>query len=397
MDILMISYWDFQEHGMQVTKRTPLYFAQQGHKVTFMVHSETTEKPSLIKDLHPNVKILRFDLPLKPLLRIPKLRRIRQLFFFGVLCIFNALKMYRDGKKPNVIYAAECDAIFIGVFLRWFFNIPLITRYYGVSNVLLKHQYKHTLYALSLRCPANMAIITDDGTEGKKIIKRMNEKIGTIHFWKNGIDKPIIDSKKIRRFYNEFRIQDNQVVLITVGRLYGWKRIDRAIKVLAYLVYGKKLRVKLLVVGHGPERPHLERLAQDLGVDDALEFTGPVQHENIYNVYALADIFMSFHDMANLGNPLWEAINSGLCIVTLKTGDTAQVISNGINGMLFQIDSDEEGLIKRLADAIEELVCNPEYRKKLATGAKEYGKKHLWTWDERLRAELDNILRLIDS
>lgn len=37
--ILMISFWDFQDEGMQVTQRTPLFFSERGHKVTFMVHS----------------------------------------------------------------------------------------------------------------------------------------------------------------------------------------------------------------------------------------------------------------------------------------------------------------------------------------------------------------------
>lgn len=394
MDILLISYWDFQDHGMQVTKRTPLYFAQQGHKVTFMVHSEMTNKPSKIDNLHPNVKVLRFDMPFKWLNKIPKLKRIRHLALFGIFCFYHSMMIYRRGKKPSIIYSAECDAILIGTVLHWIFSVPLITRYYGISTQLLEHPYKFMLYALSLRCPADMAIVTNDGTNALNLLRRVNNKIKEFCFWQNGIDRPIFNRLKTRYFRQKYQIPDNHVVFLTNSRLYGWKRVDRAIRTMELLV-NKNLPVTLLVVGNGPEEYRLKELSVALGVDTAVVFTGPVKHEDIYNIYAIADVLFSFYEMSNVGNPLWEAINVGLCIVTLNTGSTDEIISDGHNGRLIEIECDEDTLIMRISDVVEELVNNSEYRQRLAAGAKVYGRKNLWTWDERLKTELNSIYRLL--
>ena len=394
MEMLMISYWDFQDHGIQVTKRTPLYFAQQGHNVTFMVHSEMTLKPSKIDNLHQNAKVLRFEMPFKWFDRIPKLNRIRQLILFGLFCFFHTRMLYRDGKKPSIIYSAECDAILIGTVLSRILKIPLITRYYGVSNLLIEHPFKHFLYSLCLRCPADMAILTNDGTNALKILQKVNKNIGKLYFWSNGIDKINLQLKNSQCFRKLFQIPEDRVILLTVGRLYGWKRVDRAIKAVAILIQ-KKICVNLLVVGHGPEKSRLKKLATELGVDSSVFFVGAVKHEEMSNIYSIGDILLSFHEMANLGNPVWEAMNAGLCIVTLNDGKTNEIITDGITGKLIDIDFDEERLIVQISNELEELVTCPEYRHRLATGAKIYGENNLWTWNDRLKTELESINMLL--
>jgi glycosyltransferase involved in cell wall biosynthesis len=118
-------------------------------------------------------------------------------------------------------------------------------------------------------------------------------------------------------------------------------------------------------------------------------------HEQIYNAYTLADIFLSLYDMSNVGNPLWESINMGLCIVTLDTGDTGEVIRDRVNGRLIAPDADDGVIARRVSEALAELVENPAERKRLAQGAREFGRRSLWTWEERLQAELDAISGLV--
>ena len=400
----MISYWDFQEHGMQVIKRTPLYFAQQGHKVTFMVHSETTEKPALIKDLHPNVRILRFNLTLKCIERIPKLRRIKQLSFFGVLCIFNALKMYRDGKKPSVIYAAESDAVLTGCILRWLYKAPLVTRFYGVSRItayfdserkkLNRIGLRHIGSRLALTRKADMIVITNDGSNGLELVRVINRRVKNVKFWRNGIDKKFVSSSNVSSLCEFHGIRPEDFVLLTVCRLDPMKRVDRAIRALNYLQKAGVMNSKLVVVGHGSECLSLEGLASKLGIEQSVLFVGAVEHDRIYEYYALGDVFLSLYDSSNVGNPLLEALNSGKCIVSLNTGSTDEVIRDGINGILLEVGDDEIDLAKRLAAVLKELYMNPELLIRLTNGAKAYSKQHQWTWNERLKVELDSIVNL---
>lgn len=392
----MISYWDFQEHGIAGPKKTPLYFAQNGHNIKFFVHSEQTANPSKIVDLHLNIEVYRFELPLKFLSKIPKINRIRQLFLFAFYCLYNLSKIYKRGEKPDVIYAVECDAILIGSILRHIYRIPLVTRHYGVSRLLLEHPIRHFLYPLSLTRSADLKIVSDDGTNGLEILKNFNPSVKRIKFWRDGFEPAKTEAKEISRLRNKYGLKSSDFVLLTVSRLKSWKRVDRALRVMHFLDKKQKREIKLLIVGHGPERENLERLAKELDVTDSVIFTGPVEHRNIYNFYGLVDIFLSLYDFSNVGNPILEALISGKCIVTMNNGGTPEVITNGVNGILVEVNKDEESLARELAKVITRLVENEEYRHELGKGAKEYAEKHLWTWDERLQAELESIEELVN-
>jgi glycosyltransferase involved in cell wall biosynthesis len=395
LDILMVSSWDFQEHGMQAILRTPLHFTERGHKVTFLVHSELTSKPSRVQDLHPNIQVRRFDLPCKFLRAMPKLNRLRQLSLFTIYSLRALRRLYADGRKPDVIYAAECDAILLGSLLRRRYRVPFVCRYYGVSTILLEHPVKHLLYRLAITRPCDMAIVTDDGTSGGEVLRRMNPGIGMLKFWRNGIDPPHIDADKVATIRRRHQIDDSDFVLMTNSRLYGWKRVDRAIRVLARLVKITERSIKLLIVGHGPERAALESLAEELGVTGAVIFTGAVHHDHIYDYYSVADVLLSLYDMSNLGNPTWEAINVGRCVLALQCGYEDSVITHGQNGLLVTRSEDEETLAGDVAAAVKSLAEDPDLQQRLELGARQLGKEALWTWHERLDAEADAIEALV--
>lgn len=394
MHILMISYWDFQEHGMQVTLKTPIYFAEQGHKVTFLVHSEMTQKPAKLTNLHVNLDVIRFEIPFKRITKTPKLGRIWQILCFGYGCINEMLTLSKKGTLPDVIYAAECDAIIVGKLINTFFKLPFITRYYGVSTQLLIKPFRHLLYFLCIKTPADLAIVTDDGTDGERLLRLNNKRTKEYLFLKNGVDSPTIIPEDVDCFKKRYCIPAENIVLLTVSRLYGWKRVDRAVKTLSALLKKSCLSVSLVIVGHGPEQENLQKMVADLGIKSNVIFTGAIKHTDVYNAYAAADILLSLYDMSNVGNPLWEAMISGLCILTLNTGDTGAVIKDGMNGRLIDVDEDENILIGRLADALITLVTDEKLRKSLAKNGNEYAKEHMMTWDQRLQVELEHIKKL---
>jgi len=395
LQILMISYWDFQEKGIQVIERTPLYFAGRGAQIKFFVHSEQTAYPSEKIDVHPNICVYRFRLPLRFLSVIPKINRIRQLFFFAIYCLYYALRIYRQGIKPDVIYAAECDAILIGSLLRRIYRVPLIARYYGISTILLNKPYSHFFYFLGLTRKSDMAIVTDDGTISLQELTRINRKTKNFKFWRNGVDRISLDSQRISEIASQLNLERNDFLLMTNSRLYGWKRVDRAVRLMPFLLTRTSLPLKLMIVGDGPEKQNLNILARKLGVQQAILFTGWVKHTDIYNFYSLASVFLSFYEMSNIGNPLLEALNSGKCIVTLNTGGTSGIIKNGENGILVDREEEEVKLTERLASIIKHLIENEGYRLKLEQGAREYARKFLWTWEERLEVEWKSVQELV--
>src|SRR3954451_19374105 len=73
---------------------------------------------------------------------------------------------------------------------------------------------------------------------------------------------------------------DGKVLLLFVGRLVLQKDIPTLIRAMASVV-GARPDVRLAIAGDGPERPMAERLAEQLGAQDAIRFLGMVPHVEV--------------------------------------------------------------------------------------------------------------------
>ena len=85
-------------------------------------------------------------------------------------------------------------------------------------------------------------------------------------------------------------------------------------------------RVKLVVVGEGPERARLEARYRDV------IFAGARYGSELATHYASADIFLFPSMTETYGNVTVEALASGLAVVAYRYAAAAQHIRDGING-----------------------------------------------------------------
>lgn len=110
-------------------------------------------------------------------------------------------------------------------------------------------------------------------------------------------------------------------VVLTVSRLVRRKRVEWLIQALALLAEGDLNRVRLVIVGDGPERYRLETMARELAVSRRVEFRGEVPPHKVNEAYAEADIFALPSSAEGLSNALLEAMSFGLpCVTAEPTG-----------------------------------------------------------------------------
>jgi glycosyltransferase involved in cell wall biosynthesis len=141
--------------------------------------------------------------------------------------------------------------------------------------------------------------------------------------------------------------------LLCVGRLVPAKGQHILLDALALLL-ARGRRVRLALVGQGPDRPSLEAQAGRLGLGSAVSFAGAVNQDEISGYYAAADAFVLPSFAEGLPVVLMEAMALGVpCITTHITG-VPELIRDGIEGLLVA-PSDVEGL----AAAIERLMDDP--------------------------------------
>jgi glycogen synthase len=155
-----------------------------------------------------------------------------------------------------------------------------------------------------------------------------------------------------------------------VGRLAAQKSVHTLVKAVSRL---RTLGVQVLLVGDGLQRPKLEALVHELGLEDRVHFIGFVPHEEVPAVLNHVDALVLPSVSEELGSVLLEATQSGLPIVASRTGGIPDVIRDGENGLLFT-----PGNAGELAGAVDRVLKEPELASRLGTEARRRAKYYDW-------------------
>ena len=159
--------------------------------------------------------------------------------------------------------------------------------------------------------------------------------------------------KRVRKYYrrdtdvlyppvdiNQFSISDSkQNYYLGLGRMVHYKKFNILIETF------KKLPKKtLILVGDGPERNHLEKLAE--GYNNII-FSGQLSNDEIQIRYSNAKAFL-LPQKEDAGIVQLEAMASGTPVIAFASGGILDVIQEKVNGLFFYEQTPES-----LIDAIE--------------------------------------------
>lgn len=161
------------------------------------------------------------------------------------------------------------------------------------------------------------------------------------------------------------RQKDEPIQLIFVGRLEPVKRVDRILKALE-LLQQKGKAVEFTVIGDGSQRTKLEKIAENLGVSDSVEFTGRVPHDKIPEYLNANDIFVLASRMENHPIALKEALACGVYAVGPDKGRISEMLEHEENGHLYIPENGET-----LAAALEEVIESGTYGNNNVTDERE--------------------------
>jgi glycosyltransferase involved in cell wall biosynthesis len=134
--------------------------------------------------------------------------------------------------------------------------------------------------------------------------------------------------------------------VLSVTRLVAWKNVDKLIEVCA------KLKLRLFVVGDGPESDNLTKLAESLKAN--VVFCGAVSQRDLPKYYQRSKIFVLNSTFEATSYSLLEARASGcLSIANIGTG-SEEVITHLVDGILVD-PIDSESLLRAILFCLENI------------------------------------------
>jgi glycosyltransferase involved in cell wall biosynthesis len=178
-----------------------------------------------------------------------------------------------------------------------------------------------------------------------------------LHFINTDRFRPDIEVRQKVR--GELACADHFVVL-AVANLIREKGID----VLLHALAQTPPDVRLWVVGTGPEAAALERLRDELGLEQRVRFFGQQVHVQPFMQAADCLVCPSlWAEAAGLVNV--EALSTGLPVLASHTGGIPEYVEDGVTGYLFPAGNDQA-----LAAGIRRLRDDPERCRRLGTAAR---------------------------
>ncbi len=200
------------------------------------------------------------------------------------------------------------------------------------------------------------------------------EKIEVIH---NGASAAFLGDHDPAPVREQFGFGDD-LVLGFVGFVRAWHGLSRAVSFLAQ--YERK-DVRLFIVGDGPARADLKRLAADLGVASRVTFAGVVQPEALPAYVAAFDVALQ-PAVVEYASPLklFEYMAAAKPILAPDAQNIREVLSSGEDASLFDCDNDHA-----FDKALTHLIEDEELRQRLGAAARASLMRHGLTWDENAR------------
>lgn len=150
--------------------------------------------------------------------------------------------------------------------------------------------------------------------------------------------------------------------ILYAGNLVPTKGVDVLVRAFA-LLRARGIAAGLRILGEGPSRAALVRLAESLGVQDSVEWSDFVPQDRMPAEYAAAAVTVlpSRGGTEGLGLTLVEALLAGSAVIGARSGGIPEVVEHGVTGLLVP-----DGDPPALAAALEQLLGDPAARTRLA-------------------------------
>ena len=222
----------------------------------------------------------------------------------------------------------------------------------------------------------------------------------------NGVDEDkitvlpnAVDSSKFNMAPKDKKLEselgfEGKVVIGYIGSFVEYEGLDLLLEACSILKEKHGDIFRLLLVGDGDTMQLLRRTARFLQLEDQVVFTGRIPHDDVQRYYSLIDIAPLPRKglrVCELVSPLkpFEAMGAGKVLITSSVQALAEIVQDGVTGMVFEKDNSVD-----LALKLETAILDEELRKNIGGNANRWViENHSWdVISQRVTSLYDKIL-----
>lgn len=232
----------------------------------------------------------------------------------------------------------------------------LLSRWYDIVHVNTQHGHVHytvpqkILNAVTLAATDGIAFNSGVTRDSYSSVERLLKRSASERLCHNGVD---ID--RVAPYVTEV---DEIDVAVTACRLIKRKNIETLIRAIA------KTDLRLRIIGDGPRRDRLKKVAATTGARSDIEFLGYIENRaDVYAELSQGDVFVLPSHAEGFGVSLAEAMALGLPVVVSDIPVFHEVAGDA--GVFVNEDSPSD-----IASGVTELQSDPDYARQLSDRSK---------------------------
>ena len=275
--------------------------------------------------------------------------------------VFPQLRQMIAQCQPDILESRNVKSHFLVRMLGWHRKCRWVAWNHGYTATNWLDRAYSQLDRWSLR--GAYRVVTVCGPFADKLESRGidRDRITVLH---NSV-KPFVAPplEQVRRVQHSLGLQDEAVIL-AVGRLSYEKGIADLLRAAAVLSNTKGVpNFRLVLVGDGPEREALARLASRLGIEGKLTMAGFQRDTKPY--YSIATLMAVSSHTEGSPNVVLEAMAAGLPIAATAVGGIPEILEEGLTGLMVPPRNPDA-----MASAILRILTDPEMRLRLGAAAR---------------------------
>jgi N-acetyl-alpha-D-glucosaminyl L-malate synthase BshA len=374
LKIVIVCYPTFGGSGVVATE-LGLYLSKKGHEIHFI----TYKQPVRIQNLTPLLHFHEVHVPTYDLFKYQPYELALSSRMVEIVKKYKIDLLHVHYAIPHA-YAAYMSKKMLedeGI------SIPMITTLHGTDITLVG---SHPFYKKAVQFSINNSeYVTAVSQSLKEDTERLFEVSKDIRVIPNFIDLSKTHQRNVPCNKDVIATGD-QFVITHISNFRPLKRIIDILKVFEKV--RKKLNVKLLMVGDGPEKERAKRYCRAHKLDDSVLFLG--NSNEIDEILCFTDLFLLPSEQESFGLVALEAMIHSVPVVCSDVGGLPEVVENGYSGYLCPV-GDTNAMAEKSIYILENEERHEQFKKQAYECSKKFDIKNVIVHYENLYEEAIKI------